>query len=204
MGIFCDLYIHWCCICTLVLSLTCASVHKVAHNVQDSSSSYHKQYLTKCTFLHIASIWLMDQSWLSYDSSCDAITCCRRRFFVSLPFYFATFNTFYSFCELCMSFCTHSHAYNLSILPLASSELFTVFCCWVQSFPLRWTFKAFSRFWLYKLVLSWLLLLNVVRNGWQWEKRGKWKKMINKEMKEEKNYKEQPKSTATTKQYTRK
>lgn len=53
---------------------------------------------------------------------------------------------------------------------------YTMFCCCLfLSFPLRWTFKAFPRFWLYELKFSWLLLLNTYnwrrqRRRWWWQK----------------------------------
>lgn len=124
-------------------------------------------------FAHTACICLMDQislgdmifrvMWsLAAKEDCS---------FARLPSYFATFDTFYSFFELCI-------VEVFTVFPFFHRHHLTcsVFFCWILSTPLWWTFKAFSRFWLYELwsVDDFYFWTSTVE--WQWEKREKWKK----------------------------
>lgn len=107
-------------------------------------------------------VWLMDQSLLWYDSSwslAHSFTLLFCHFwhvlFIlrALHWVFIILHTHHGPFSMLFYFCL------LFFVVIFSLVYGVVLCCSILSFPLRWTFKAFSRFWLYEFMFSWLLLL---------------------------------------------
>lgn len=108
---------------------------------------HRKQHLTKCTCLCtlLAFVWWTNPHW---DMILHDVITFSLISPIILPF-------------LTCSIHLASFAIDHPPIPL----LCTMFCCTILSFLQRWTVKAFSRFWLYELMFSWLSRLDTYNCG---------------------------------------
>lgn len=152
------------CKCAHCLQLGCMAY---VHNMQDSTT-LNRMHVS----LHTACSCLMDQSSLSDMILHDVITCS-----LICPLILPLLTRFTHFASFEHESSPLAISLSLSLFTYAHSS-YTMFCCLILSFPLRWAFKAFPRFWLYELMFSWLLLLNTYNLMAQCEKCGMWTKTL--------------------------